>query len=261
MSLLSPVTPADLNSAMDALKRRNTGQRAISNYFHQPLGKVAGLRKIESEKSVCFLHDEWDFGRLFFHTFDVDDLEGLLNQVTFPAITVTDWISKTETNPVQGMLANLGFHLHAIFDRIVCKSIRNERCNPHLCMATAQDCEAIHALLFRVFDKYSDHILPMDELADLIAKEQVIITRGPAGAIDGLVAFPINGQSCNYNFLYNSAGPLNLARLLGNFYGTLTERGVRSGFSWVRRTRPLVLKLHQSFGWTTDGLMDFIYVR
>jgi hypothetical protein len=155
----------------------------------------------------------------------------------------------------------LGFHLHATYDRIVCKSIRSERPNARMGLAGITECDAIHALLFRVFDKYTDHIMPIEELGELITQKQVLLSRSPQGAIDGLVVFPVNGQNCNFNFLYNSGGSLALAQLLGNFYGVLTERGIQSGFSWVRRTRPLVLKLHESFGWKRDGLVDYIYLR
>jgi len=261
MTSLSPVTPAVLNSALDGLKRRNTGQKAFANYFLQRLDEVANLRMLESERSVCFLHDEWDFARFYFHTFDTAELGQTLQQASWPPIVVTDWISKVDPAFADQFLAQLGFHLHATYDRIVCKSIRRERPNVHICLASDGECDTIHALLFRVFDKYADHIIPVEELGRLIADKLVLVSHDPQGSIDGLVVFPVSGQNCNFNFLFSSRGALGLAHLLGNFYGVLTERGVQAGFSWVRRTRPMVLKLHESFGWKKDGLVDYIYLR
>ena len=261
MSSFSTVTPALLQSALDDLKRRNAGQKPLTNYFFQRLDAVSNLRMVVSEKSLCFLHDEWDFARFYCYTFDAGDLKQAVMSQPWPALVVADWISKEAIAPADSLLDSLGFHLHAIYDRIVCKSFRRERPNAHMCLASPADGDPIHSLLFRVFDKYADHIMPVEELGELILQRQVLLSRNPQGVLDGLVVFPVSGQNCNYNFLYNSAGPLGLARLLGNFYGILTERGIQSGFSWVRRTRPSVLKLHQSFGWKTDGLVDYIYMR
>jgi hypothetical protein len=257
----SQVTPAGLQSALDGLKRRNTGQRPLTNYFLQRLDRVANLRILETEKSLFFCHDEWDFARLYFHTFDGEHLDLALQTVNWPPIVVTDWISKADSSAVDQPLRRVGFHLHAIYDRIVCKSLRLERPTPDTSLANEADRDAIHALLFRVFDKYADHILPVEELGELIAQKQVLLSRDSQGTMNGLALFGVSGQSCNYNFLYNSGGPSTLARLLGNLYGVLTERGIQSGCWWVRRTRPLVVKLHESFGWKRDGVVDYIYLR
>jgi hypothetical protein len=257
----SPTQPILLQGALDDLKRRNTGQHPITNYFFQPLSKIANLRMLLSGKSVCFLHDEWDFSRFYFFSYDLADLQKLFQEINWPPISVLDWISKSGSAAVDPLMNRAGFHLHAVYDRILCREFRPERLAAPAELAKADELEAIHASLFRVFDKYADHISTVKELAEMISQQQVIVSRDPQGKIDGYVAFPISGSSCNFNFLYNSSGPVRLVQLLGSFYGTLTERGVQSGFSWVRRTRPMVLKLHQSFGWKTDGLVDYIYIR
>jgi hypothetical protein len=261
MTSFSPASPVSLQTGLDSLKRRNAGQKPITNYFFQAMDKVANLRVLESPKSLCFLHDEWDFSRLYFCTYDAADLQIELQSAPWPPIVVSDWISKEGNAPVHALLENLGFHTHAMYDRIIYKTLRLERSNDDLLFAEPGDSEAIHGLLFRVFDKYADHIISLEELCVLVGQRRIILTRDAQQAIDGLVIFPINGQNCNFNFLYNSGGLLKLSRLLGNFYGVLSERGVQSGFSWVRRTRPLVLKLHESFGWKRDGIVDYIYVR
>jgi hypothetical protein len=261
MRSFSPVTATLLHSALDSLKRRNAGQKPLTNYFLQRLDRVANLRMLESEKSLCFLHDEWDFARLYFHTFDASDILQELQTVCWPAIAVTDWISKGDSNAPDQFLSKLGFHLHATYDRIVCKNIRCEPPNANMCLAGETERDAIHALLFRAFDKYADHILPIEELGELIVQKQVFLNRNSHGAINGLALFAVSSQTCNYNLLYNNGDPLTLACLLGNLYGVLTERGIQSGCWWVRRTRPLVLKLHESFGWKKDGLVDYIYLR
>lgn len=261
MSAFSPATADHVQKSLDVLKRRNAGQKPLTNYFFQCLNNVSNLRMFESATSLCFLHDEWDFSRLYLYTFDLANLQDELGGLTWPPIVVTDWLSKNGPEPMDSFLRNLGFHFHAIYDRIIYKNPRKECANNHVALADSSDRDAIHALLFRVFDKYADHIMSVEELGELIAKEQVILSRDGDQSIDGLVILPIKGENCNFNFLYNCGGPSNLARILGNFYGVLNERGVKTGFSWVRRTRPLVLRLHESCGWKRDGFTDYIYLR
>ena len=97
MNSCLPVTPPLVHSALDGLKQRNSGHKSITNYFLQQLDGVANLRMLESEKSLCFLHDEWDCSRLYFYTFDAADLVQMLRKINWPPIVVTDWIAKGDT--------------------------------------------------------------------------------------------------------------------------------------------------------------------
>lgn len=257
----SPTSAEALQRALDGLKKRNPGKRPLTNYFLNRLDDRSNLRVLESERSVCFLHDEWDFGRLYFNSHDLADLEKLLERATWPPITVLDWIAKDGSGAVDPLLTRLGFHVHAVYDRILCRQFRAEQVDDSLCMALDSDLDFIHNALFRIFDKYGDHIMPAAELGRLIAERQVLVSRSGQNEMDGFVVFPIASNTCNFNFLHNTAGPQHLVRLLKNFYGSLASREVKTGFSWVRRTRPLVLRLHQSFGWQLDGLVDYIYLR
>jgi hypothetical protein len=261
MADFSTTSTAAVNSALDGLKRRNAGRRPVTNYFQQRLREDANLQVLESEKSLCIIHDEWDFARLYFHTFDIAELERELQAVTWPAIVVADWVSKAGPTPADTLLTSLGFHLHATYDRIVCPSPKRQRSNPQTRVATDAECELIHALLFRVFDKYADHIMTVEELGDRIAKQEVLVGRDQQGLIDGVIIFQVTGQACNFTFLYNKGGYAGLARLLGDFYGILTELNIQSGVSWVRRTRPRVVMLHQTFGWKKDSLVNYVYLR
>src|SRR5271169_1815871 len=206
----SPTQPLLLQGALDDLKRRNAGQHPITNYFFQALGKSANLRMQMSARSLCFLHDEWDFSRFYFFTFDLGDLEEIFRGINWPPIVVVDWISKSGSAVVESLMTAAGFHLHAVYDRILCRNFRPERLGAPAELAQIEELETIHGSLFRVFDKYADHINPVEELAELIGQRQVIVSRDPQGKIDGCVVFPIAGSSCNFNFLYNNGGSVRL---------------------------------------------------
>jgi hypothetical protein len=257
----STCTPAQVQETLNSLRRKNAGHKPLTNYFFQRLDKASNLRMLECAKNLYFLHDEWDFSRLYCYSFDAAGAEAELQGVKWPPIVVADWISKDGPGSLPGFLKSSGFHLHATYDRIIYKNLRREAPGSRLNFADSSDRDAIHALLFQVFDKYADHIMQLEELDEVISAQQVILSRDAQEVIDGLVVFPINGKNCNFNFLYNRGGALGLTHLLGAFYGILTERDVETGFSWVRRTRPMVLKLHESFGWSRDGFVDYIYLR
>src|SRR6185295_10944771 len=104
MNSCLPGTPAIVHGALDGLKKRNSGHKSITNYFLQQLDGVANLRMLESKKSLCFSHDEWDFSRLYFYTFDPEDLVQVLQRINWPPIVVTDWIAKGDTSTVDEFL-------------------------------------------------------------------------------------------------------------------------------------------------------------
>jgi len=216
----------------------------------------------QSEKNIVFLFDEWDFARFHFCSFDIKSLEADLQTLEWSPITVADWISKEGPSPVDTLLIKAGFHRHAIYDRIICRKVMTStRLEESPELANTGDVNAIHYLLLRAFDKYAEHIISVEELHDFILRKQVIVSRDSQSAINGFVIFPTRGRSCHFNYLYNSGGPERLAYLLKAFYRALSEQGVAFAFGWVRRTKIRVLRLHQSFGWKTDGLVDYIYLR
>lgn len=261
MISFSSTTATNLQGALDDLKKRNPLQKPFTNYFRQPLDKVANLRLHQTERSVCFLHDEWDFSRLYIYTLDIAEVQAILHQVSWPPIVVADWISRESSRSEQPLFFDSGFHLHAIYDRLACRNLKREIPAVPGVLATSADLNALHYLLLRVFDKYADHIVGVEELLELITQGQVLVSLDRQGMIDGSVIFRISGQSCNFNFLYSSGSLKVLTQLLAGFYGLLTERHVQFVFGWIRRTRPLVVRLHEWYGWKSDGLVDYIYMR
>ena len=261
MTTFSAVSPEKLQNALDNLKKRNRGCSLLTNFFFQPLLRVENLVMIETDRTICFMHDEWDFSRLYLCSYDSSDLINTLKSTDMPPIVVADWISRESDFEVHKILLNLGFHLHTVYERIVCQNPRRETTNARLCWADYNDCEAVHLLLFRAFDKYADHIMVFADLADLVKKKQILLSRSQNGIIEGFIIFLVEMNRCHLNFLYHAGNHLDLAYLLGNFYGVIRERGLHTIFGWVRRTRPMVLQLHQSFGWKPDGLLDHIYMR
>lgn len=262
MNAFVPATSAEVQAAMQELKSHHAGASPLTNYFHQPLEQQPNLRLMKSENSLCVSHSEWDFTRLYFYSFDEAGLTMMLKDVEqWPAIVVCDWLSKEGSARAGAFLEPAGFHLHAIYDRLICRPLRKDQPNSALHFADESDVELLHYWLLKIFDKYCDHIMSVDELREVILRKEAMISRDSSGEIKGFGVFPVSGQNCNFNFLYNNGDPITLAKSLGNFYGVMNQRGVRSAFGWVRRTRPTVLKLHETFGWRRDGLVDYIFMR
>ncbi|MGH7782231.1 MAG: hypothetical protein ACREO5_00075 [Candidatus Binatia bacterium] len=174
---------------------------------------------------------------------------------------MADWVSKESSRSDLPLFTGGGFHVDAVYDRLACGNLKREAREVQRTLATNADLTALHYLLLCVFDKYADHIVSVAEFAELIRLGEVLVSRDKQGAIDGAVVFRTLGGSCNFNFLYHSGSFEALTHLLNGFYKLLAEKDIHSIFGWVRRTRPLVAKLHEWYGWKKDGLVDYIYMR
>jgi hypothetical protein len=127
--------------------------------------------------------------------------------------------------------------------------------------ATPDDLDQLHADLFRVFNKYTDHLPTKDRLLGYIVNHQVIVNRRNCRIL-GAVCFQLQGLRVNYNYLYNLSGDgIDFLRLQNNFYGVMHQRGIRAGFLWINQTNTLLAALHQSMGWRFHGLQDYFYLR
>ncbi len=78
----------------------------------------------------------------------------------------------------------------------------------------------------------------------------------------GCIVFQLQGKRVNFNHFCNqSDDPLDSLYLLENFYGLMSQRGVRAGFLWVNEANVRVVRLHRAFGWQFDGLQDHFYLK
>ena len=254
-----PDTLASVHRQMALIKDQSTGA-IFTNYFRQ---EMVGLQilTVATARSVLLANDEHDFFRLYFFTSDLADLGQILGDVDFPSEIVAGYLTKVADENVAAAFQRSGFKPIATYRRMITYRLPAQRPNPALEYASAADVGQLHEDLFRVFNKYTDHLPTKNRLDDYVANQWVIVNR-QAGRIIGAVFFQLQGARVNYNYLYNISGNgLDFLRLQNNFYGVMHQRGICAGFLWVNQTNTRLAALHQSMGWCFDGLKDYSYFR
>ena len=244
---------------MDAVKA-GCGGGFFTNYFNQ---EFVGDRLLScrTDRTVLFLNDEYDFYRFYYFTTDPSDIARALKELSFPGAVVASYLTKAIDPRIPALFLESGFEHIAVFQRMTNNKLRAGRTNQALCFATEGDVDELHAGLFSVFNKYTDHLPTKAKLAKFIAGRQVIVNRAKQGIV-GCIVFQIQGNRVNFNHLYDRSGDsIATLMLLSNFYGLMRERGIHAGFLWVNSTNVGVINLQRNFGWSFDGLQDHFYLK
>ncbi len=254
-----PDNLSDISLKMDAIKVRSSGG-FFTNYFQQPMVGNQ-LLSAQTDHSILFLNDEFDFYRLFYFTNDLPDLGGALKDLELSETTVASYLNTSLDERIPARFLESGFEEIATFQRMINNGLPIYRTNRALRFAEAGDLEELYQGLFTVFNKYTDRLPTKDRLANFIAKQQVLVNRNQDGIL-GCVVFQIQRKRVNVSHLYNrSDNNLDTLMLLSNFYGLMHERGIRSGFLWVNSTNLNVIKMQRTFGWIFDGVQDRCYLK
>jgi hypothetical protein len=250
---------AELHGQMACAKAESTGG-FCTNYFRQEMpGRE--ILSAATARTVLLLNKEHDFFRLYFFTTDVADLEQCLRELDFPGNTVVGYLTRSPDENMAAAFQLSGFKPIATYRRMITYKLPAHGPNAALRYATGADVDKLHQALFQTFNKYTDHLPTKDLLHRYVENEWVIVNRR-AGRILGVVCFQLKGPRVNYNYLYNLSGnPLDFLQLQHNFYGTMHQRGIHSGFLWINQTDTRVAALHESMGWHFDGLKDHFYLR
>ena len=254
-----PDTLANAHERMRQIKAQSTGG-FFTNYFRQEMVGTQILT-VATDRSVLVINDEHDFFRLYFFTNDLRDFEQTLRASEYPGDVVAGYLTRAEDKNITEAFQRSGFNPIANYRRMVSFQLPKQRPNAALEYASAADLNRLHEHLFRVFNKYTDHLPTKSRLLGYIENRQVIVIRHEQ-RIGGAVCFQLQGPRVNYNYIYSlSDNPLDFLQLQNNFYGVMHQREIGAGFLWVNRSNERLAALYQSSGWRFDGLEDFFYFR
>jgi hypothetical protein len=254
-----PDTLANAHARMADIKARS--HRGFStNYFRQ---EMVGEQILvaATDQTILLANDEYDFFRLYFFTSDLGDLGRALYDTQYCGDMVTGYLTKKANNDIVGAFEHGGFRPIATYGRMETYRLPQQRPNPALEYAVPTDADELRQDLFRLFNKYTDHLPTKHRLLDYIKNRQVIVNR-QIGKIVGAVCFQLHGLKVNYNYVYSLSGHgLDFLQLQNNFYGVMNQRGIRAGFLWINRAQHRLAALYQATGWRFDGLQDYFYFR
>jgi hypothetical protein len=213
------------------------------------------------DRAALYLEGDEGFDRLVFVARDGAALAEAAASVPVGRVEV-DLVGSPPDPAAAAALSSAGFTHHATYRRYTCASLPKRPARGGAAHATAEDVDAIRAILRASFDPLADHLPDRADLAALVAAGQVIVHRGADG-IDGLVVYRLQGRRGSLNYWFNapSAGSLVALGLLMDFYQDLATREVRSALLWVDDAKPTVARLHTRYGYAPDGVVDQIFVR
>lgn len=130
-------------------------------------------------------------------------------------------------------------------------------------LAKNEDSNVINDLLCSTFDMMSDHIPQLDELRDLLKKNEVLKVE-IQGNLAGVLLFHDCGvQSyarclCVVPEFQN--GFIGYS-LLAKYFNSHLESDAKNFYLWVDEKNDAVRKLHDSFGYRADGLKNYVFKR
>ena len=256
---LKQASVAEVHDEMARIKAQSTGG-FCTNYFRQEM-PGSQIMSAATARTVLVLNDEHDFFRLYFFTTDVAELEETLRETTFPAQTVSGYLTRSADENITEAYHRAGFNPIARYRRMITFQLPACRPNASLEYATTADIDELYEGLFQAFNKYTDHLPTKNRLHGYIERKWVIVNRN-RDRIAGAVCFQLEGPRVNYNYIYNLTGDaLDFLRLQTNFYGVMHQRGIHAGFLWINEAEDRLAKLYQSMGWQFDGLKDYFYLR
>jgi hypothetical protein len=244
---------------MDAIKAGGGGP-VYTNYFRQPLaGPIVSL---VAQGSACvFLVTDHDFFRPYFYARGLASLVPLLAGLTERELCL-DLITKKEDPKLEQALAEAGFSFYGLYRRYTNRTFPAKKTNRALRYAKPEQADELYRRLWLDFDKFKDHLPDRDKVNGQITAQQVLVTRGEPTDVGGYLIFDLQGLKCNLNYWAGGDDDaLGAYNLLVNFYGLMHDKGITSGFAWVDAEKEPVIRVHQTFGFRFDGLMDRIFVK
>ena len=244
-----------------ALRTRH-GAALLLNSFAPPAPDAQPL--LADDDGIAWLQPDHALHRFFFAAATPAFITRAAQACPPGLPAVADIVTRADRhNPaVTDALAAGGFQPHSVFRRIRNAKLPVFCANERLDFARPDETDAVLALLHAHFDPLNSHFPARADLARWIDDRTVLASRGPAGEPLGLSVFHLQGRVCNYNYLLNRTTDLaDAMSLLFNTYAELHRRGVTSALAWVDETNTGVLRMHQRFGYTPDGTVDYILVK
>ena len=234
-----------------------------TNYFQQQLvGR--SFHVAASDRSVIFLNDDVGFHRVYYFSSSTTDLRAMLVSLQWPSDLVIGYITKSQDPELLAAFSDASFKPYCTFRKMRCDALPEAKTNRFLKFAQADQIDELHARLFADFDRYSEHLPSRELLAEYVSRGGVIINAdaNAGGRIVGYVIFQVLGQHVNCNFIFNTSGnAIDWLILQKNFYGLMSEQGIRRGFIWVKDTNLEVIDMYRKQVWYFDGVASHFLVR
>ncbi len=258
----------DVYALIQEVKQRST--QYVTNYFIDQeklsVWLAGGLfYYLAGEHGVLFFRKDRDFYHLYYSAVSLQGLGQLLAMQLPTEVIVTDLIGKKQDVEVlQGIFAQAGYLPRITMDRftrINKEGTENYQPSGEVVFAGAEHIAQVSEMMDTNFDKYSDQIYTLQEVAELVNKKNIlVVTDGPN--IKGFLIRHILPQSSVLNnFLVKETyrGEKIGSKLLKHYIHE--SRNTKRLWLWVVSDNDHAINVYKSHGFAHDGLVDLVMIK
>lgn len=276
MGTMKNVTIDELLLKIDALKQtaRESKKTVINNaYFlngiEGNLDKNTRFDMVESDTSLAFIKKDDLLDRVYFVTYDTDDMRDLLIQM--PQNSVIDYIKQGE-NDLNHLFEASGYEnkktyvrnsLNIIQEGKEYKSAYSDLLDEYyderyVEYAKEEDCDAVWTFLYDKFSVEYDHLPDKETVLEWIKNKWVLFYRLNS-EIMAMYIYQILGKklysACSYNSV--SADVLYTLEKKG-FIDAMDKHDIVLKYSWIALDNKKALKRTSL---KSDNVFDYIYIK
>lgn len=245
-------TKTDPESIKTAFRDIYSRKPVLSNFFSQGMPDT---EMYKTDKSLIIRKAEDDFYRVYLMTLDKNEISGILRDLK--GTNVINIPTKEEIEEWAPLLDKCGFRQIGLYQRFSNSSVRYRGAFTAR-YADIAHFESLKNMMYKNFDKYTDHLPNDSELATMIADKRVIIHQ-ENGKLEGLFIHTFEGKKCYFNCWYDESN--NGLYLLFNMYSLMREKNILHSYFWVNSENTKVKQIHTLLGSKPDGLLDYIFMK
>lgn len=228
-----------------------------SNYFFPELTNMSVWH---SEKTLVLNKLYEGYSRIYYLSTDRKDLTNALKECTTNmAINIPS--KNGVDNEMLSILSDAGYGLFQTYERMYINGV-DARGEYDPIFAKKEDIDDIIDISYRHFHPISDRLLSRDEFLSFIEKKQIFITRDHhSKKVNGLIAFSIDGNKCNFIEWVSEAPMGESLYLYLNGFNYMAYLGLKNCTLWYRVGNDKPRKIYDALGFKLDGLRDYTFLK
>lgn len=249
------------------------GKATLSNcYFsYKEIEKKCNSNQIDviaEEHIVILIEKKETFHRLYYFLDGVDVSDSIWmkirkNLLSYELLSA-ERVERSQECLMPEVLVNLKFRSYKTYIRLsfVNKGTSEYEIHTDIGFATEEDVNAVYELFRCTFDDVSDTLATKEELLEFVNKKQ-IIKISEQREIAGVLLFEDKGVKSYIRMLCVDAPYRNkgIGYELVKEYFNIHRQNTKLFYLWVDADNQSAINLYNHFGYTRDGLVNYIYVR
>lgn len=245
---------------------KSSGNHFYTNFYLSKAGVEelildGRIYYLSNSNTILFFIDEGSFFRLYYSTNTsnfLDSFDAELQEVSKPI--VIDILTKKENEDLENFIKNK-FILHKVFRRMASNKLLKKDEFGQTKIASLDDKDEIEKALTGEFDIFAEHLPKKEELEIAVRQGSVVIDK-ENDEIAALLMFEKIGVTSTLRYWYvnaNYRGCGHGSKVFQSYVAICDN--VKRFLLWVDENNTNVIEKYNHFGYSFDGLIDYILVR